>query len=239
MKQKLTISLILVSLFLFSVMAIQALAIPEGLDNITIIDSQEKAPKTGGAPITADAGNVTWLNVSIKKQTAAWQGFVGNLTNSGLVLDDTSGDRFYSWNLTNMSGEIYASRNASIYWYTISPENVCAVDEALTGKGGDRVSKTFDASANTVNFSVGVIAINSSSACSALPYISGAKQTTTNTFENLILSTATGATNNTIYTGILEAGTAGFDGQEYNFQLLVPVNKTTGLTTYYLYAEVE
>jgi hypothetical protein len=236
-KQKLIISLILTSLFLFSVMAIQALAIPEGLDNITIIDSQEMISK-GGAPIVADAGNVTWLNVSIKKKTSAWQGFVGNLTNSGLVLDDASGDRFYSWNLTNMSGEIYASRNASIYWYNIYPENVCAVDEALTGKGGDRTSKTYDPSANTVNFSVGTILINSSSACSTLPFINGAKPTT-NTFENLILSTATGATNNTIYTGILEAGTAGFDGQEYNFQLLVPVNVTTGLTTYYLYAEVE
>ncbi|MEM2915975.1 MAG: hypothetical protein QXT19_01265, partial [Candidatus Woesearchaeota archaeon] len=87
---------------------------------------------------------------------------------------------------------------------------------------------------------VGKIEINSSTACSALPFVNGSRQKTTNFFENLILRTATGATNETIYTGLLEVdGTSGFDGGEYNFQLLVPVNKTTGFTTYYLYAEIE
>ncbi len=215
------------------------LALPEGLDNITAIDSQTRTAKTG-APITAQGGNITWLNVSIRSQTTAWQGFVGNLSNSGLVLDDASGDRFYSWNLSNVSGEIYASRNASIYWYNIYPQNDCAVDEALTGRGSDRVSRTFTASANTVNFSVGTIDINSSTACSVLPFVNGSRQTTTNFFENIILNTATGALNSTIYAGILQAdGTAGFDHGYYNFQLLVPVNRTTGFTIYYLYAEIE
>ncbi len=241
MKHKAIALFVLASLFFVSVFALEALAIPEGLDNITWIDSQQR-PHKDGAPITAQGGNVTWLNVSVSKKTEVWQGFVGNLTNSGLVLEDASGDRFYSWNLTNTSGEIYASRNSSIYWYNIWPNNICAVDEALTGKGGDSVSKTFEASANTVNFSVGTILINSSTACAFWPNVNNTKQKQlgTNLFENLILTTATDGTNETIYTGILEQdGTAGFDHGYYNFQLIVPVNHTTGFTTYYLYAEVE
>jgi hypothetical protein len=238
---KITRGVLGIALLLFITIASSAavLAVPEGLDNITAISSETRTAK-GGAPITAQGGNITKLNISVISQTIAWQGFAGNITNSGLVLDDSSGDRFYSWNLTNISGEIYASRNASLYWSNIYPQNVCAVDEFLTGRGSDRTSRTFTASANTINFSVGTIAINSSSACSAKPYVNGSKQTTTNFFENLILSTSTGALNSTIYTGILQAdGTAGFDQGYYNFQLLVPVNKTTGFTTYYLYAELE
>ena len=217
------------------------LAVPEGLDNTTIVDSQTRGIRQG-APITAQGGNITWLNVSLRSQTSAWQGFVGNITNSGLVLDDSSGDRFYSWNLTNVSGEIYASRNSSIYWTNIWPQNVCAVDEDLTGHKSDRTSKTFDASANTVNFTVGNIAINSSSACSALPNVNNTKQKQlgTNFFENIILTTSNTALNSTIYTGILQQeGTAGFDSGYYNFQLMVPVNVTSGFNTYYLYAEIE
>ncbi len=239
MRAKRSLITVIVALVLASAFALEAFAIPEGLENITIWKSERRAPKNG-TPIVAQGGNISWLNVSITRQTLAWQGFVGNLSNSGLVLDDASGDRFYSWNLSNVSGEIYASRNASIYWYNIYPQNDCAVDEALTGRGSDRVSRTFTASANTVNFSVGTIDINSSTACSVLPFVNGSRQTTTNFFENIILNTATGANNATIYTGILELdGTSGFDTGEYNFQLLVPVNRTTGFTTYYMYAEIE
>ncbi len=237
-KRALALALLLIAMLL---QASSALALPEGLDNITIVDSQTRTPRQG-APLTAQGGNITWLNISVSSKTIAWQGFVGNLTNSGLVLEDASGDRFYTWNLTNVSGEIYASRNSSIYWYNIWPQNVCAVDEELTGKGGDRVSKTFEASANTVNFSVGTVLINSSTACAALPNVNNTKQKQlgTNFFENIILTTSTGAINSTIYAGILEQdGTAGFDHGYYNFQLLVPVNKTSGFTTYYLYAEIE
>ena len=235
------IVLVIALLLIVSLMSANAvLAVPEGLDNITIIDSQTNTP-TLGAPVTAQGGNITWLNISLKSQTGAWQGFVGNITNSGLVLDDTSGDRFYSWNLTNTSGEIYASRNSSIYWYNIQPQNICAVDELLTGSGSDKTSRTYTASANTVNFSVGAILINSSSACSALPNVNNTVQSTlgTNFFENIILTTSSTALNSTIYTGILQqAGTAGFDTGYYNFQLLVPVNSTSGLNTYYIYAEI-
>jgi hypothetical protein len=69
-------------------------------------------------------------------------------------------------------------------------------------------------------------------------------------FENLILSAEhNNATpqqgnfvvggNQSIYTGILQLNNVhGFDGQMYNFQLLVPVNRTSGFNQYFFYAEL-
>jgi hypothetical protein len=217
--------------------ATAVLSTPEGV-NYTILDSQTKADQSG-TQITAQGGNITTLNVASITKTKRWQGFVGNISGQ-LTLDDAANATLYSWNVTNISGEIYASRNGTIDWTQIAVQNDCEVDEDLTGKGSDRVSKTFDPSANTVNFSVGTIQINSSTACAAWPYINDSKQTTTKLFENIILTRDTTPNGNkSIYVGILQNGVAGFDGQQYNFQLLVPVNKTSGFTTYYLYAEIE
>jgi hypothetical protein len=225
-------------LILFS-SATAVLAEPEGVTNLTIIASEKRTPTAGGAQIVAQGGNITTLSIAAQSQTKGWQGFVGNFT-ANLTLEDASGDRIFAWNMTNMSGEIYASRNGTINWNFISVQNDCTVDEELTGKGSDRVSKTFSQSSNTVNFSVGTIQFNSSTSCALRPFINSSKQTTTNLFENIILSRdSTQNGNKSIYVGILENGVSGYDGQQYNFQLLVPVNKTSGFTTYYIYAEID
>ncbi|MEM4266337.1 MAG: hypothetical protein QXX65_04655 [Candidatus Woesearchaeota archaeon] len=218
--------------------ATAVLATPEGVQNITIIDSQRRTP-AGPSQIVAQGGNITTLSIAIQHQTRGWQGFVGNLT-ANLTLEDASGERMFAWNITNISGEIYASRNGTIDWNLISVQNDCSVDEELTGKGSDRVSKTFKPSANTVNFSVGTIQFNSSTTCAAWPFVNNSRQTTTNLFENILLSRGTTPNGNqSIYVGILQDGVSGYDGNTYNFQLLVPVNRTSGFTTYYIYAEIE
>jgi len=214
-------------------------AVPDGVANISVVSSERKTA-LNGTSITAQGGNITRLNITMNAPTRTWQGFAGNITGS-LALDDASGDRFYSWNLSNVSGEIYASRNGTIDWTLISVQNACTVDEVLTGTGSDRVNRTYTASANTVNFSVGAIEINSSTSCSARPFINSTRQSTTNLFENIIISRGNVPNGNqSIFVGILQGtGVAGFDAQEYNFQLLVPVNRTSGFTTYYMYAELE
>lgn len=225
-------------LFLLAIAANAAFAAPEPVENITVLASERRIPPAGTS-ISAQGGNVTTVNIVSTSQTGAWAGFVGNISGN-IVLDDAANATFYTWNITNITGEIYASRNSSINWNIIYPVNNCAVDEDLTGKGSDRTSRTFTASDNTVNFSVGTIAINSSSACAVLPYVNDTKQKQlgTNFFENVILINSLTATNSTIYTGIVENGVAGFDSQLYNFQILVPINKTSGFSTYYIYAEL-
>jgi hypothetical protein len=99
-----------------------------------------------------------------------------------------------------------------------------------------------------VNFSVGVIAINSSTACAVNPFVNSTAPGS-NLFENVILTAESGNTTNqsdqqqanqSIYAGILQLSNVhGFDGQVYNFQLLVPVNRTATFNTYFIYAELD
>jgi len=235
--------LIVVSLALISI----ALALPEGASTTTILSSERKGAQVA-VNLTAQGGNITRINISVNVQTAVWQGFAGNISGS-IVLDDASGDRFYAWSLFNISGEIYASRNGSVNFNSVFPQNNCTIDEPLTGTGSDRVNRTYNQSANTVNFSVGLIQINASSACSTRPYVNSSFPSS-NLFENLILSPEhnnaspqqgnfVSGGNQSIYTGILQlTGVHGFDGQMYNFQVLVPVNRSTGFNTYFFYAEL-
>jgi hypothetical protein len=43
---------------------------------------------------------------------------------------------------------------------------------------------------------------------------------------------------NPVYTTIISQNTAGFDGSNWDFQLLVPVNTAAAGTTYYFFAEL-
>ena len=243
-----TALLLLVVGFLLTISVIQALGAPEGASSVVIVSS-ERRTVPNASNVTAQAGNITRLSVTANRQTAAWQGFAGNISGS-IVLDDSSGDRFFAWSLFNISGEIYASRNGSINFNNIFPHNNCTIDETgMTGAANaDRTNRTYNRSANTVNFSVGNIQINSTTACSVKPYVNSTTPVG-NLFENLILTPESANTTNqsdqqqanqSIYVGILQlTNVHGFDGQMYNFQLLVPVNRTAVFNTYFFYAEVE
>jgi len=237
-KQKYVVLLVFAALFLAGVSA-QVLALyPDGIDNYTIIASEKRGPKAG-LPITAEAGNVTWLAITHLQKTRRWQGFVGNITGE-IVLDDASNDTFYAWNLSNISGHIYASRNCSINWNLISTQNDCTVDEVLTGPGSDSVRRTYQPSSNTNTYQIMGLTVSPNTVCTAYPYVNDSKQTTTTLFENIILTTgSTPNGNNSIYVGWLENQVSGFEEGEYNFQLLVPVNRTSGFSTYCLYAELD
>jgi hypothetical protein len=245
-----TALLLLIVGFLLTISILEAFAIPEGASSVVIVSSERRTTPTA-ANVTAEAGNITRLTVTANRQTAAWQGFAGNISGS-IVLDDASGDRFFAWSLFNISGEIYASRNGSINFNSIYPHNNCTIDEiGMTGaSNADRTNRTYNQSANTVNFSVGVIQINATSACSVRPYVNSTTPSS-NLFENIILSPEhnnaspqqgnfVSGGNQSVYVGILQLGNVhGFDGQVYNFQLLVPVNRTATFNTYFFYAEVD
>jgi hypothetical protein len=234
--------LLFASLFLAGAAAQVLATYPEGIENYTIISAQSRTPKAAGVPIVAEAGNVTWLAITSLQKTKSWQGFVGNMT-GGLVLDDVTNDTMYSWNLSNLSGQLYASQNCSIDWTAISIQNVCSVDNALTGPGSDSVSRTYTMDGNAISYQVYDLVVNTSSVCTAYPYVNDSKQTSTTLFENTILTTGTtpNATSGeySIYVANFEMQVNGFDQGLYDFQMLVPVNKTSKFTTYCLYAELD
>ncbi len=236
MKQKHTLLLLFAALFLAGAAAQVLATNPEGILNYTIEQTQTRAPQAQGLPITAYGGNITWLHINLVQQTKSWQGFVGNASGE-ITLDDTASETLYSWNVTNMSGEIYASTNCSIDWTTVAALNDCAVDDPLTGTGADSASNTFTPSSNALTYTILTTTIAAGTACAAWPYVNDLPQSVD--FENVILETSNGS-NQTIYSAIINGSEPiGFDGEQFDYQMLVPVNQTAGSTTYCLYAEID
>jgi len=181
---------------------------------------------------TAAGGNITNINVTVQSITEAWHGFYGQITNtSTLTLEDSAGFKMYEWNFTVSGGAIYASRSNAVAWATIAAENDCTTDEALTGTGSDKTSLTFTPASNSA-FTVGTVAIAANTACSTNTYVNSTAQAAT--FEEVILDD----TANIVYAGLLEADAQGFDNGNYDFQIIVPDNRTSAVETYYFYAEL-
>jgi len=233
---------VVITIMLSGAIAWAATAIPEGA---TVLVGRTQT-RTSPTPqnVTADAGNVTEVNITANSQTQAWQGFFGDV-NGSLVLEDASGDTFYSWNLTNVSGEIYTSRDSAISFNLINPQNNCSRDNELTEFGrSDSVNNTYRNNSNTPALAVGTITINTSTACATTTYISSAPQA--NFFHSVILTddcfpspcNSTIGGNTSVYATPIEPERTGFDGITYDYQVLVPVNRTAGFNTYFFYAEL-
>ena len=233
MVRKFTVIIIFIFLLVSLVVAVQA--VPEAAQ------IQEGRKENASTVVTADTaqadgGNVSEINISTSTRTALWQGFFG-VVNGSLVLSDASGDTFYSWNITNTSGEIYVSSKAGVSFSTIRHlDGNCSEDTPLTGFDlADSANNTYK-SINNVEITVGVVVINASSACSVQPYVSGVENDAN--WHNMMLTDSVGTTNDTIYATPIEATITGYDGGSYDYQILVPVDTATGFLTYSFYAEI-
>ena len=224
--------LIMVAIFMLAISAAFAYAQPSCASITAGADERGNISCTNQGNATAAGGNLTEINVTVTSITEAWHGFYGQITsNSTLTLEDAAGFRMYSWNFTISGGEIYASRSNGVNWATIAAENDCTTDEALTGTGSDRTNLTFAPSSNSA-FEVGTVAIAAGSACSTHTYVNSSAQAAT--FEEVILDDTT----NIVYAGLLESDSQGFDNGNYDFQIIVPDNRTSAVETYYFYAEL-
>lgn len=221
--------LLIVAIVLIALSAATAYALPTGAK--VSAGAQERGTANiapGNAP--AAGGNITPVNLTSKSITEAWHGFYGQMQGN-ITLEDNAGFRMYAWAFNTSGGEVFASRNNSINWAIIGPRNDCTTDEALTGTGSDRTNLTFAQSANTA-FTVGGTNIGANSACTTHTYVNNASQVVD--FEEVILNSTTSI----VYTGLLELDATGFDGGAYDFQLIVPDNRTSAVETYYFYAEL-
>ena len=182
--------------------------------------------------IAATGGNATELNATAETQTAAWQGFFGEVLGN-ITLADASGDKLYAW-LSITSGTVFTSRDNAIDFSSIAAQNDCTIDEALTGIGSDRANSTFTPSDNNVLIVAGTtIAANSS--CTTHTYINNATQSSN--FEEIILTDDGGTT--AVYATRIEEDLVGFDGLTHDFQMIVPDYTNTTTSTYYFYAELK
>ena len=233
-KDKIGMCMILLVLILLPISIAFAPTAPD------IINSTERSinPEAGWM-LNNSGGTITTLNLNATTQNYRWKGFVGNI-NGEFALMDSSSSSLYDWDVTTISGEIYATRNNSIInWADVS----CATDSIVEDEQDNLSISTsnFDSINNTFNqqahdeFYVGYVKITQDSCKTTALNVNNTEQT--EYFQELLLTDG----NNLIYASLLEDSQYGFDNQTYDFQMIVAENAALGQQpneAYYFYVEL-
>lgn len=210
---------------------------PDGPTSIDIGTSTEKQ-LLNSEMVNVSGGTITPVNLSATIQNPRWKAFVGSVTGS-FTLDDASGNSIYDWSLSTVTGRVYATRTSgSVTWSNVAcatPAQILQENTELSHSSpNDNISATFSSTTHD-QFYVGSVNIAQDSCKSLNTYVNGASQDAS--FEEMLLHDQT----NMVYTTILEEDLAGYNGQLYDFQMLVPEvgsSGWTGSTAYYLYVEI-
>jgi len=244
---------ILVSLVLFGTWAWaddSGFNVPLGAENVTPIRSETSNSSLYQPDhVEAIAGNLTELTITGVSPTKSWQGFFGNVSGT-IILEDSTGFRFYDWAVAEPQGEVFASVNNTISWTTVecAPiDNSTYIDEWHTFYGMlhsdyDDLNDTYNATDHAM-FQVGFT--NLTGCRTTYTFQNNASQATN--FPAVLLSSDSNST--LIFTAILEDDQsgerddeAGYDGGLYDFQMLVAENGQLGntvTTRYYFWIEIE
>lgn len=216
-------------------------AAPAGPSNVTNLGSSRYSA-ANAANVTAVAGNVTELNFIANTVTQTWQGYYGNVTGK-IVLGNSNNNSMYDWNLSSPSGQIYATRTASVPLWTSmrcanqteinSEDNILGVNQSVDQ---DSVNKTFINTTSFNSFYVGGININNTQNCRAVQLYNASGVSSAN-FAEVLLSD----TSSMIYTGLITNPALGFDNRTHQFEMMVGENGHQGdssVTSYYFYLEL-
>ena len=229
----------LLTFFLLS-LSVFVIATPTGPTGINITSNTTKQT-TNGMMVNISGGYIAKLNVTASVQNPHWKAFVGWIQGS-FTLEDATGSTIYDWSMTSVGGEIYTTRQSgSVNWGTIScadDAEVVAEETVLMHDGEDGINETFTASSNAKPFYVGTTSIGAGACYSTQTNVNN-QTPVGQEFEEVILHD----TSNIIFASILEeGGSTGYDGIDYDFQMIVPENGSsswTGATPYYLYVELD
>ncbi|MFA5764433.1 MAG: hypothetical protein WC915_06515 [archaeon] len=236
----LTMGIIFVSIFLLS-SNIFLSADPVGPSSITSVSNETKGTTPAGL-FNISGGYIAALNLTANVQNSRWKAFVGWI-NGKFTLDDAGGATIYDWSLSVTTGRVYSTRDSStIEWDTIgcadSDTNLESENVAMfhINNSGDNITQTFKESETHDSFWVAGTNIGANTCPTLNTYIGNVSQD--DDFEEMALYDGTSV----IYATILENDLAGYDGQTYDFQMLVPENGSqsfVGATAYYLYVEID
>ena len=209
---------------------------------ITFISNETKNP-AAAALINTSGGSITMVILNGTTQNPRWKAYVGNITGT-LTLDDANDNTIFDWTLTDVIGEIYATRTSStINWSGVNCSNsthIANENIALnhTNKD-DNITATFDGTTHQ-GFFTGTREILANTCFSVHTYVNSTSQTAN--FEEIVLYDGTNETNgNIVYATPLEQDAYGFDNNTYDFQMIVPevgLATWTSSTAYYFYAEL-
>jgi hypothetical protein len=255
---------ILAAALLFLMLPTKAIE-PNGA-NVTEIRTETANTSTAGQH-EAQAGNVTQLNILAYSTTQSWQGYFGNISGT-IQLASADSKVLYNWSLADPQGEVYASTNSTISWSNIQCFNFTATG-TYSGSETPGAINLFGTNLTTLETNFGINSSDvdgvnetftlihggigqhdefytanrqfSEGECISTRVFSSSGTGENNKFEEVLLYEPTTAS--VIFTSLIEPGTvAGFDGQDYDFEMLVLENghdADTSTTTYYFFVELE
>jgi hypothetical protein len=239
-KNLIFVALVFTVVFVYTV---SVFAIPLGPESMTSGPSSRADVNYSVKNTSAMAGNVTELNITANTITKSWQGYFGSITGK-IVLSDGNNNKFYDWNLTVPTGEVYASPNTSVNWAVIKCFNFTAPNSAInlttvhgwfniSNSDPDSVDKTFNNTDNAL-FSVGSVSITANTCPSTYTYVNGSAQS--NYFQNVLLTD----NSSLVFTSLINNDIHGFNTVSHDFQLLVAEDGHTDnlVTPYYFWIEL-
>ncbi len=232
----------IIVLVLVTLISVGVSAAPAG-PSATLVRN-ETADPTSASVINTTGGSITTMVLNVTAQNLKWKAFVGNVTGQ-LALQDASGYSIFDWALSNVVGEVYATRSpTTVSWSDIECSNITHISNeeiALnhTSNPDDNISATFSTKDHD-SFYTGIIEITENSCYSIHTNVNNQSQNTD--FEEVILYDGTDESNGDIvYATKLEQDAAGFDNEPYDFQMIVPEVGMPGWsssTAYYFYVEL-
>jgi len=251
--------LILIMFYLNNVEAVQ----PFGA-NVTHINTTT-APIDSPMSHSAQAGNVTELNIFGYTTTQSWQGYFGNITGT-IQLGDSSDSILYNWSLASPKGEIYASINDSIQWgyihcFNFTATGTFADDSAnignmsLYGMNLSQLESNFNINTSDVDGVDETFSLIGGGThdlfytankefeigeCWNTRIFSDAGTGENNKFEEVLLYDSNRRA--VVFASLIEEDLLGFDNRNHDFELMVLEDghgADTSTTTYYFYVELQ
>jgi hypothetical protein len=213
-------------------------AVPQGA-GITVISSENGSVRPADLH-AAQGGSFTTLLLNATSQTSKWKAYAGNVTGK-ITLANTNNMTIYDWVISDVQGEVYVSRNASVSFSGLA----CANDANITAEqnfiginatSDDSINRTFYQKIHS-SFVIGGSGTIANSSCYAIAtYINDTAQVISENarFQEVLLSDG----GNLVYTTLLENKRQGFDTSAYDFQIIVPDTPDETVVTYFFYAEL-
>jgi hypothetical protein len=222
-------------------------ATPDGPSNSDLKSNETKAT-AGSYMMNISGGYIGAVNFTATMNNERWKGFVGWVKGT-FALQDAGGSTLFDWTLSATTGQVYATRKSDTpSWTNLSCANVSKLnieDEELDHDNNkqDNITKTFTAAAKDHDqFWAAGNNISLDSCYAIETYVNNVSQSGTDRFEEVALSDGHNESSGSlIYAVILEEAVQGYDGDNFDFQMIVPEDGSPGntiVTAYYLYIEL-
>ncbi|MFH1642047.1 MAG: hypothetical protein ABIC04_04055 [Nanoarchaeota archaeon] len=244
---KTTMKRIAIILLVAAILIPITLANPYGPTSIENVTTSRTNITGDPQALGAQAGNVTQLTINTTIVTKRWQGYYGNISGK-VVLGDASGNTMFDWtggSSFSPVGEIYAANNTVVDWGNVNCVNFSGNGSigtqginhttlesmyGMASSDSDGIDETFRGYSNITIGTRELLNCRSTNT-----YDNNGAQTSY--FNETILTEYN--QNTVIYATEVSQNTVGFDGNIWDFQMLVADNGDDDASTvYYFYVEL-